>query len=404
MTDDGKRRLKKDLEEADKELEKLEAQEEEKRASRELALDEDIRVRSQMMQRDIMSAEEEGEHVRVSGDGGGDDDEGYTPTEPVRREKTREKEDSKREDEEGLSYTAYAMAADPVPSGAAVAVGATSSAQTMGPTGLSSDGSYKRTYPIATSGWGIIKEAMLRRWDSILAKKGNEPTAIYRRMWLMASTDKLIDERKLSNLRHLEDSSDKRLGRMRKLSKSGFEDLTDQERRELGKLEYEEASRWWLREEMLRRIPLAQQKEMTWLNPMDRGAFSVKPYTYMSTWSMLDAKQRAVARWYQDNLMLRWQHAIIGRFLPKRPKLTWFQRGKKGEIEREFEDVDEEIYSDKKFAELVKKGEAQLEDYEEELRGYDRFTVEEEKQIKKTFDEEIKELTALARLEEAAQL
>ena len=74
---------------------------------------------------------------------------------------------------------------------------------------------------------------------------------------------------------------------------------------------------------------------------------------------------------------------------------------KKGDIEKLFDDVDEEIYMDKKFLKEHGVLQKKLEDIAEEIRGYDRFTVEEEKEIKKIFDEYIKKLEAEEKVEEA---
>ncbi|MBU0762449.1 MAG: hypothetical protein KKD39_05435, partial [Candidatus Altiarchaeota archaeon] len=69
-------------------------------------------------------------------------------------------------------------------------------------------------------------------------------------------------------------------------------------------------------------------------------------------------------------------------------------------VEQLFDDMDEDIYSEKKFKEMVKKGTAQLEDMEEELSGYDRFTVSEEKEIQKRVAAIMKDALETAKEEE----
>ncbi|MCX6695907.1 MAG: hypothetical protein NTU61_06395, partial [Candidatus Altiarchaeota archaeon] len=73
----------------------------------------------------------------------------------------------------------------------------------------------------------------------------------------------------------------------------------------------------------------------------------------------------------------------------------------KGKIESMFDDINEEIYSDKVFRQKVAAGHKLVEDLEEELTGYDRFTAEEETQIKTLFAAEIKKLEEYEKVQEA---
>ena len=78
-----------------------------------------------------------------------------------------------------------------------------------------------------------------------------------------------------------------------------------------------------------------------------------------------------------------------------------------------FEDIDEEIYFEKQFFKQVKGSEKerekirkmaqkQTEDLVEVMAGYDKFTVEEEKRIKKMFDKQWKEFKKM--VEERARI
>jgi hypothetical protein len=165
--------------------------------------------------------------------------------------------------------------------------------------------------------------------------------------------------------------------------------LTEDQTRELDELQDAEARRYQLREQLLSKMSAKKQKELGWVEPIADGAVGIMPYTYMTSWSMLPKDMRKAARWYFDNVLLRWQGAVMGQYQPRAPRLTWYKKQKQKGVEQLFDDIDEEIYFDKKWQEQVKKGTARLDDLEEELTGYDRFTVEEEEKIKKLVDQYI---------------
>lgn len=109
-----------------------------------------------------------------------------------------------------------------------------------------------------------------------------------------------------------------------------------------------------------------------------------------NTWALLRKGDKLSALFQYDQVKLRYQYAIRREYLP-RP--SWWKRKKiKVDIERLFEDVDEEIYFEEQLVKTVKSAESrrvkhlariqrEREDLEEVLTGYDKFTVEEEKQI-----------------------
>jgi hypothetical protein len=383
MAGEDKRKLKEDIEYADEEIRKLEDEERQRKQRVELAAEEDLQTKSRILDRDIIDEGVE----RLSGDPGGDDDAGAKREEDKKKKKAGDVKD--RYDEGyGVPLTVAPSYSQP-PAGR---VSAEPIAKAAAVTGTLHPPS-KPTL-IARSGAGSARELIIRRWDSYLKRRGERGQVklkdVYQRMWLLSKAEASVREDTRGSLRALEDSSEARLVRMNELNNMQVQGrLKAAGEGELHNLEDQEAKRYILREKYLGGMPLAEQKKMTWLRPLGEGAYSVIPYTFLTTWDLLSTKERKIARWYYDNVLLRWQHAMVGRFIPKKAEMRWFKKKVKGEAERLFEDVDEEIYSEKKFAEMVKTGQAQLEDVEEELAGYDRFTVEEEKQIKKIFEEEI---------------
>ena len=165
-------------------------------------------------------------------------------------------------------------------------------------------------------------------------------------------------------------------------------------------LEDQEALRYWLREKFVRKAPLTQQEKIPWLKPIGRGASEVVPYTILNSWDQLNPQARRAARWLADNYLLRYQNAIAANWLPKKPSLSWFKGKAKKGLETLFDDWNEEIYSDKKWKEAVKSGQAKLESLEEELSGYDQFTVDEEKKIASMLDAYLKSEASAAKEEE----
>ncbi|MBM3308944.1 MAG: hypothetical protein FJY77_01700 [Candidatus Altiarchaeales archaeon] len=109
-----------------------------------------------------------------------------------------------------------------------------------------------------------------------------------------------------------------------------------------------------------------------------------------NTWALLRKEDKLTALFWYDQMKLRFQYAIRREYLPTP---SWWKKKKiKRDIERLFEDVDEEIYFEEKLVKEVKGHETQRkkiaarvqkekEDLEEVLTGYDKFTTEEEKKI-----------------------
>ncbi|MDD5112185.1 MAG: hypothetical protein PHG85_06545 [Candidatus Altiarchaeota archaeon] len=118
-------------------------------------------------------------------------------------------------------------------------------------------------------------------------------------------------------------------------------------------------------------------------------------------WSLMSDKARRSALFQYDQIKLRFQYAIVRDALPK--KSWWKRKSIKRDIERLFDDVDEEIYFEEKLSKEVKGVEAEKkkelarlqksrENLEEVLVGYDNFTVQEERKIKAMTDAAMKRL------------
>ncbi|MBD3388243.1 MAG: hypothetical protein GF416_04115 [Candidatus Altiarchaeales archaeon] len=396
MTDEGKKRIREETEETEEDIRKLDAESEERRVMLDAQLDEDMRVRSKMMEREILESSEQA----VSGDGPDKDDSDPQRWRKHRRSKRKKTRWDGLDEEEAVERNIFADSFFPsIAPPSAVSLASMSSSH-MPSTGRRPP--LHKIRPIATTPFGLVREAMIRRWDAQLKQKGEQEGVtlkdLYKRMWLVSGMEKSIEERQVENLHQLEDSSDQRTDRIRELA-SHAQDLSAKERKELSRLYQDEAQRFMLREKLVDRS-INDQDRMTWLRPMGGGAMSAMPFTFVSTYDLLSNSDRKVVRWYYDNMVLRWQHALVSRFLPKKPKFAWFRKELRGQFESLFQDVDEEIFAEKKMEEEVKKREKELEDYEEELRGYDNLTVEEEKKVSKMFQEEIKRLEELAKEEE----
>ena len=125
-------------------------------------------------------------------------------------------------------------------------------------------------------------------------------------------------------------------------------------------------------------------------------------------WALLRKGDKLTAIFQYDQLKLRYQYAIRREYLPK--ESWWKKKQIKEDIERLFEDVDEEIYFEEQLQKQVK-GEEKMrakisaraqksqEDLEEVLAGYDKFTVEEEKKIKEMTEKAVKEMLAQEKAE-----
>jgi hypothetical protein len=264
-------------------------------------------------------------------------------------------------------------------------------------------GRYSPQAPMqAATVWGLMKEAVLRRRDSGLVRKGSEEgvsiSDLSKRMWGFTRYKEVMEERMKDDLRTIEETSRQRMDRIGGLNaQKSAGGLTYEEAQELKRLEDTEAMRYWLREKFLRAVPLEKQDEFDWVRPIGKGAFGVMPYTVITTWDLMTPDKRAGARWVADNYLLRWQTAHGGLYLPRTPNLKWFQEKAKQGIETLFEDWNEEIYSDKAWRAMVKKGQAELEKFEEELTGYDQYTVAEERQIAKMLSDYLKQQQALSK-------
>lgn len=345
MRGDDKRRLKDDLKYTEEELRRLDLEERQREEHRELRVDEGLQPKSKIARRPLYEEQED------SGEGG----------------KKKLSGDPDRRPDKGI----------------------------LGVT-------YKDVAPVmANTPLGLLKEAIVRRWESALKLRekregGARIDDVYTRMWLATKAEEVAEERMWHSLHKLEDTTDERVKKIKDLhlkDRSGTLSLKESE--ELRGLEDKEVTRYWLREHLIPTVPLHEQKGMEWLHTIGDGAAEVRPYSFITTWELMTEKQRNVWRWYKDNCLLRYQHLMVGYFIPKKADLGWFKKSAKSKFESLFEDVDEEIYSEKEFAKKVKEQQAQLEDVEEELTGYDRFTVEEEKKIQKLFQQHLKEVAEL---------
>jgi hypothetical protein len=234
-----------------------------------------------------------------------------------------------------------------------------------------------------------------------VAQGRTEPLSIpdmSRKLWAARDFKAIMNERMLEDLRTIEKESQERLANIGALNAQKYKaGLSREEERELRRLEDTEAMRYWLREKLLRSVPIEKQREFDWLQPLGKGAFGVIPYTFITAWDMLPMDRRASTYWFADNQLLRWQTALVGQFLPRTPSMRWFRERAKHHFEKAFDDWNEELISDKKWMQMVKKGHAELEKMEEELVGYDQYTVSEERQIARLTSDYVKKMESLAR-------
>ncbi len=354
--------LKRAIEAVDKELERLDA-EEEKQKSRQLTVDEEIDVKSRILDRPLME----------------------------------EKDDEEEEKKEKDFVRPYIL--EPTTRGASTMMMAPQVA------GEGSTGVTPRKYMstlASTSIMGIVKEAMAIRYDTSLKLSGErhgiDVKNIYSRMWAMTRIEETRRERMFADLKMIEGRTPERVQKINQLNEARLTGTMDaKQRQELKKLEDEEISRYTIRQMMINDVPIQEQEKLNWLRPVGEGAYGVMPYTYISNYDLLSPSQRKGVRWLYDNILLRYQNALAGKFLPKNVKSKSFKEKKKKDLETLFDDMDEEIYSDKKFAEMVKKGIAKLDKMEEELRGYDRITVGEEKKINQMLADYMKKQVSLSK-------
>ncbi len=248
----------------------------------------------------------------------------------------------------------------------------------------------------------LLKEAVLRHQNSRLeerrGRRAQMTTDARARMRITLGVESAINESMERDLRGLEETSDGRLKRIRELSaRRAGGGGSAQESAELRRLEDNEADRYYLRERLLSRIRLEELGEYGWVRPIGDGMLGIKPYTVLTQYDRLSPSNKRGVRWQSDSLMMRFQNAIVGHYAPKKASFSWLHEKTLKGFETQFDDINEEIYSDKKWAETVRKGQARLEDMEEELRGYDNFTVEEERKIKKLFSDYMKKQVELGK-------
>ena len=129
---------------------------------------------------------------------------------------------------------------------------------------------------------------------------------------------------------------------------------------------------------------------------------SVRPVA-LNKWALLRKGDQLSFFFQYDQLKLRFQYAQREEFMPKP---SWWKRKKiKRDIELLFDDIDEEIYfqeqlskemkgKESKRKKILARAETEKASMEEVIAGYDKFTVEEERKIKKMTEEAIKKLTA----------
>jgi|GEM_PF-6225808 len=364
--DSSKKSLKEKVEAADEEIKKLD-QAAQERLDRQLEIDEEISVKSKLVERDIIEGKS---HAPRLGDGADDDDDHV----PVIG---------------GLTQS--------------IITGEQASEGIVGGDAMGATGSYPRPtmhrFDAVTLGM-LSREVLATRYNANLEHKarsmGKETnTNIYKRAWAVTKIGEAKVDRMIHDLHGLEDRADTRIRKMNDLSKLRAEgNLSVAGDQQLRNLQKEEVSRYWIRQYVIADLPMQNQEKMNFMRPIGEGAFSVIPFTYMTHYNQLSLGQKKLVRWGRDNVLLRFQGQLAGKFIPKISASKWFGRKHKDDAESLLDDVDEDIYSDKVFAEQVKKNQAQLEDMEEELRGYDRFTVDEEKDIKKYVAEKVKEQAA----------
>lgn len=216
--------------------------------------------------------------------------------------------------------------------------------------------------------------------------------------WISPGAIHFNTQRMRGEYERLESTEKSREKRIAEIAGIPRQEITEVEKKELRKLEHEEMQRTWLRGILEARLGEKELKKISggYDTGIPEGGFGrqmfygIKPGMRITHWDLIDQKARDGAMWYYDNALLRVKAAMMQSF--KMSGLWWVRAEFKTEAEKLFEDVDEEIYAWKTFEKGVKTRRKELEDMEEELMGYDRFTVEEESRIKKSVQEEMKEL------------
>ena len=346
------------IREIDEEIEKIDRREEE-RVARNLEIDEEIAVKSRLDEREIIEEEPKKEKKSV--------DTVFAPVINV------------------VEQPSFSSIVQTPKASLAAASGRSLKAQRVSFTAVSLE--------------GLAKEVVARHFESKtrykIAHEGMTNESRFQSMWNAKKMSEVAKEKMVDDLKGIEGRTKNRISRMNELSmKREVGGMSAQESIELKNLQKEEVNRYWIRQHVISDMPLRQQENMNFLRPVGEGAYGVMPVTYFTRYDQLDQTQKKASRWIYDNVMLRWQGSLYGKFVPKVSQAAWYKKKVTKDIENVLDDVDEEIYCDKEFQAALKKGQAQLEDMEEELTGYDRFTTSEEAEIKKYVSVKLKEQAA----------
>ncbi|MBU0761602.1 MAG: hypothetical protein KKD39_01125, partial [Candidatus Altiarchaeota archaeon] len=268
--------FKKEIAAVEEEIKRLERQEEE-RAEKQIQLDEEIDVKSKLIEREILQAQKNKKDPDEK-----EEDKYISPL--ILR--LQEYEMPPATDKNSKADTGY-VSAPKVPRISAISFG------------------------------GMLRETFARhmnaRWEHQMETHGFTYKNMFNRMWSMDQVDSGRKEAMTRDLKIIEDRTASRITRMNELSlKKAGGNITVSEERQLRTLEKEEISRYWMRQTLINDLNLPEQEKMNWLRPIGDGAYGVLPFTIVTQWDKLDLSQKGGVRWMYDNVLIRWQRALYG--------------------------------------------------------------------------------------------
>jgi len=240
---------------------------------------------------------------------------------------------------------------------------------------------------------GLNQNDRIRMKNLLYGKQLRNPLQFMNPSLRDFGTKKMITE-----LEELDATKFERTERMKQLGAIGKDEITEVEQEEQRRLQDMELRKTWLQSMLAERLLPAERKQVPGMTDYtikktpihQRFGYEIKPYTRISSWDQMSQEQRRGFYWYYDNQILRFQGSITQR--PQKSGLWWVKRQLQSDAEMMFDDVDSEIYAYKTFQKDFKSRQKEFEDMEEELTGYDQFTVEEEKQIQSSVAQEIREM------------
>ncbi|VVB54763.1 Uncharacterised protein [uncultured archaeon] len=125
---------------------------------------------------------------------------------------------------------------------------------------------------------------------------------------------------------------------------------------------------------------------------MELASKGVRPVWHRITkYELMDDYSRYYLLWEWDHQLLRIQNGLAAGYQPSAPR-TWWKKKIKSDVDAMIDDLNRDLSYEGQYMKRVKgrmeqhakdhaAAKAALDHWEEDLRGYDRFTTEEEKRI-----------------------